>query len=83
MNGSCANPACACEARPDDRYCGGYCANVTEHEREDDAACACGHDACVQAQRVAKSPDEPHTSVGPHRDVGPDEASPGRSRGGG
>ena len=46
----CGHTACGCRpAEPD--FCGTYCANVQAHET-DDAACACGHRACAEAQRV-------------------------------
>ncbi len=40
----CANPACACTARPDSSYCSTYCEG--EAETADILQCNCGHPAC-------------------------------------
>jgi hypothetical protein len=61
---SCVHAGCACptlsEGNP---VCSGYCANVVAHESEP-AACACGHEPCKDAQRVARAGKQPVMSVG-------------------
>lgn len=68
---SCAHEACGCSPREGATYCSPYCANVDAHE-PDAAACACGHAACGEAQRVPHASDETMTSIGggPGRESG-------------
>lgn len=61
---SCAHRACACAPKQvHGDCCGAYCANVYAHESEH-GACACGHAACSQAQRVMSGAVEIVTSIG-------------------
>jgi hypothetical protein len=64
-DGVCVHANCACAAYPAlDDYCSAYCANADSSDPEE-AACGCGHDACLAAGHEASDDDEDApTSIG-------------------
>ena len=76
----CAHEACGCAAPEGAGYCSGYCSNVDADDSPDAAlaACACGHAACAESQRVPASGRAVVTALGggPGRNAGGDAGDP-------
>jgi len=47
----CAHSACKCDAKPGEKYCSAYCAEVVDatasNQKHEAGRCNCGHAACM------------------------------------
>jgi len=64
----CMHDSCGCIVPMGDaRYCGPYCANAAQVQRDElpGGACACGHGSCQEAHRTEPAGPEVKKARGP------------------